>query len=190
MRFNLLLAFEMVKFKIDWKCPQTTATGSFINIEETKSQCCRELLICDQLCTRRRKHETHCTEKHKPWTSVQHVSVMLRGQVQGVGQVGRTVSRATAAPLGEVGGEEAERLALVGGQRRAVALEVARDAAAGGTRAVAEGLDAALPLQLWRERDTDGQRERQRERESSSGDLFSNHNQLNPSNSCSAPVVS
>lgn len=35
--------------------------------------------------------------------------------------------------LGEVGGEEAERLALVGGQRRAVALEVAWDAAAGGT---------------------------------------------------------
>lgn len=50
--------------------------------------------------------------------------------------------------LGEVGGEEAERLALVGGERRAVALEVARDAAAGGARAVAEGLDAPLPLQL------------------------------------------
>lgn len=50
--------------------------------------------------------------------------------------------------LGEVGGEEAEGLALVGGQGGAVALEVARDAAAGGARAVAEGLDAALPLQL------------------------------------------
>lgn len=87
---------------------------------------------------------------------------MLRGQVQEAGRVGRTVPRATAAPLGEVGGEEAERLALVGGQRRAIALEVARDAAAGGTRAVAEGLDAALPLQLWRERDTDGQIERER----------------------------
>lgn len=54
------------------------------------------------------------------------------------------------ASSGEVGGEEAERLVLVGGQRRAVALEGARDAAAGGARAVAEGLDAALPLQLCR----------------------------------------
>lgn len=53
------------------------------------------------------------------------------------------------ASSGEVGGEEAERLVLVGGQRRAVALVGARDAAAGGARAVAEGLDAALPLQLW-----------------------------------------
>lgn len=59
------------------------------------------------------------------------------------------------ASSGEVGGEEAERLVLVGGQRRAVALEGARDAAAGGARAVAEGLDAALPLQLCR-----GERER------------------------------
>lgn len=50
--------------------------------------------------------------------------------------------------LGEVGGEEAERLALVGRQRGTVALEVAGDAAAGGARAVAEGLDAALSLQL------------------------------------------
>lgn len=49
----------------------------------------------------------------------------------------------------EVGRKEAERLVLVGGQRRAVALVGAWDAAAGGARAVAEGLDAALPLQLW-----------------------------------------
>lgn len=54
---------------------------------------------------------------------------------------------------GEAGGEEAEWLALIGGQRRAVALKVSWDAAAGGTRAVAEGLDAALPLQLCRERE-------------------------------------
>lgn len=53
-----------------------------------------------------------------------------------------------AGVSGEIGGEEAERLALVGGQRRAVALEISRYAATGGTRAVAEGLDAALPLQL------------------------------------------
>ncbi len=72
--------------------------------------------------------------------------------------------------LGEVGGKETEWLALVGGQRGAIALEVARDAAAGGTRAVTEGLDAALPLQLCRERDTDGQRENA-ELETSS-DLF------------------
>lgn len=85
---------------------------------------------------------------------------MVRG-----GRQVRTVSQATGlAPLGEVGGEEAERLALVGGQRRAVALEVARDAAAGGARAVAEGLDAALPLQLcvgerhrWTERERGGE---------------------------------
>lgn len=57
--------------------------------------------------------------------------------------------------LGEVGGEEAERLALVGGQRRAVALEVAWDAAAGGTWAVAEGLNASLPLQLCGDSETE-----------------------------------
>lgn len=62
------------------------------------------------------------------------------------------------ASSGEVGGKEAERLVLVGGQWRAVALEGARDAAAGGARAVAEGLDAALPLQLCR-----GERKRGRE---------------------------
>lgn len=60
----------------------------------------------------------------------------------------RTLPDGWAPTLREVGGEEAERLVLVGGQRRAVALEVAGDAAAGGARAVAEGLDAALPLQL------------------------------------------
>lgn len=54
----------------------------------------------------------------------------------------------TRGPLGEVGGEEAQRLALVGGQGWAVSFEVAWDAAAGGAGAVAEGLDAALPLQL------------------------------------------
>lgn len=63
------------------------------------------------------------------------------------------------ANSGEVGGKEAERLVLVGGQGRAVALEGARDAAAGGARAVAEGLDAALPLQLCRgEREGEGGR--------------------------------
>lgn len=49
---------------------------------------------------------------------------------------------------GEVGGEQAEGLAVVGGQGGAVTLEGAWDAATGGTRAVTEGLDAALPLQL------------------------------------------
>lgn len=34
---------------------------------------------------------------------------------------------------GEVGGEQAERLAVVGGQGGAVTLKVARDAATGGT---------------------------------------------------------
>lgn len=63
--------------------------------------------------------------------------------------------------LGEVGGEEAEWLALVGGQGGTVALEVAWDAAAGGTRTVAEGLNTALPLQLCREGDTDRERERE-----------------------------
>ncbi len=81
-------------------------------------------------------------------------------------------SKKSGGTLGEVGGEEAERLALVGGQGGAVALEVARDAAAGGTGAVTEGLDAALPLQLCRERDTDGQRERESVELEPSGDLF------------------
>lgn len=64
----------------------------------------------------------------------------------GAGELGLRV-----AALRESSGEEAERLALVGGQGRAVALKVARDAATGGARAVTEGLDAALPLQLCRE---------------------------------------
>lgn len=51
---------------------------------------------------------------------------------------------------GEVGGEQAERLAVVGGQGGAVTLKGAGDTAAGGTRAVTEGLDAALPLQFCR----------------------------------------
>lgn len=67
------------------------------------------------------------------------------GSGRGRGGAGRQ-----GAGSGEVGGEEAERLVLVGGQRRAVALEGAWDAATGGARAVAEGLDAALPLQLCR----------------------------------------
>lgn len=58
--------------------------------------------------------------------------------------------------LGEVCGEEAERLALVGGQGWAVALEVAWDAATGGAGAVAEGLDAALPLQLCKDKEGEG----------------------------------
>lgn len=77
--------------------------------------------------------------------------MMLRGQTWGSqagGLDGGGCSRWRGGTLGEVGGEEAEWLAVVGGQRGAVALEVARDAAAGGTRAVTKGLDAALPLQL------------------------------------------
>lgn len=72
------------------------------------------------------------------------------------------------ASSGEVGGKEAERLVLVGGQWRAVALEGARDAAAGGARAVAEGLDAALPLQLCR-----GEGETKKGREGEERDLKS-----------------
>lgn len=57
------------------------------------------------------------------------------GEGRWCAQVGWTVLEVpgtAGAFLGEVGGEEAERLALVGGQRGAIALEVARDAAAGG----------------------------------------------------------
>lgn len=75
-----------------------------------------------------------------------------RGAGRWAGGAGRR-RRRRRGTLGEVGGEEAERLTLVGGQRGAVALEVARDAPAGGTRAVTEGLDAALPLQLCREKE-------------------------------------
>lgn len=74
----------------------------------------------------------------------------IRGRQAGGagGPDGGGCPRIRGGTLGEVGGKEAERLALVGGQGGAIALEVAWDAAAGGTRAVAEGLDAALPLQL------------------------------------------
>lgn len=50
--------------------------------------------------------------------------------------------------LREAGGEEAEGLTLVGGQRRPVAVEVPRDAAAGGSRTVTQGLDASLSLEF------------------------------------------
>ena len=60
---------------------------------------------------------------------------------------------------GEAGGEEAERLALVGGQWRAVAFKVAGDAAAGGAGAVAQGLDAPLSLQLCRAKKKRGRKE-------------------------------
>lgn len=79
---------------------------------------------------------------------------MLCGQIWGRqtggagGLDGGGCSWRRGGTLGIVCGEEAEWLALVGGQGGAIALEVARDAAAGGTRAVTEGLDAALPLQL------------------------------------------
>lgn len=52
------------------------------------------------------------------------------GEGRGLGGLGDARGRQGA--LGKVGGEEAERLALVGGKRRTVALEVAWDAAAGG----------------------------------------------------------
>lgn len=50
--------------------------------------------------------------------------------------------------LGECGGVEAEGLALIGGERGPVALEVSGNAATGGARTIAERLDASLPLQL------------------------------------------
>lgn len=50
--------------------------------------------------------------------------------------------------LGEGGGVEAEGLALIGGERGPVALEVSGNAATGGARTIAERLDASLPLQL------------------------------------------
>lgn len=49
------------------------------------------------------------------------------------GLCGGGYSRRRDGTLGEVGGEEAEWLALVSGQGGAVALEVAWDAATGGT---------------------------------------------------------
>lgn len=50
--------------------------------------------------------------------------------------------------LGECGGVEAEGLALIGGERGPVALEVSGNAATGGARTIAERLDASLPLEL------------------------------------------
>lgn len=64
---------------------------------------------------------------------------MLRGQIRrGRGGAGGLDGDGgccwrRGGTLWEVGGEEAERLALVGGQGGAIALEVARDAATGGT---------------------------------------------------------
>lgn len=52
--------------------------------------------------------------------------------------------------LGEARGEEAERLALVGRERRSVAIEVSWDAAAGGAGAVTQSLDASLSLKFCR----------------------------------------
>lgn len=51
--------------------------------------------------------------------------------------------------LGEASGEEAERLALVGRERRSVAIEVSWDAAAGGAGAVTQSLDASLSLKFF-----------------------------------------
>lgn len=51
---------------------------------------------------------------------------------------------------GKVGWEKAERLAVVGGQRRAISFKVAWDGSTGGTRAVTQGFNAALSLQLCR----------------------------------------
>lgn len=81
--------------------------------------------------------------------SVRCSGVEAAAAVAAGGSGGRRRAGRQGASSGEVGGKEAEWLVLVGGQRRAVALVGARDAAAGGARAVAEGLDAALPLQLW-----------------------------------------
>lgn len=64
------------------------------------------------------------------------------------GQIFGGTSGGGAAASGEVGGEQAEWLAVVGRQRRAVTFEVSWDAAAGWARAVAEGLDTAFSLQL------------------------------------------
>lgn len=79
--------------------------------------------MCDQLY------------EEKSWTGVSFTSTHLMCQwdavwigtrVGGAGRWGRQVA------LGEVGGEEAEWLVLVGRQGGAVALEVAWDAATGG----------------------------------------------------------
>ncbi|KAF7643843.1 hypothetical protein LDENG_00232160 [Lucifuga dentata] len=61
---------------------------------------------------------------------------------------GMAAAPPAAEDLRETGGEEAEWLAVVGGQRRAVTLKGPWNAATGGTRAVTESLYAALPLQL------------------------------------------
>lgn len=79
------------------------------------------------------------------------VSVTLCGQM---GEGGGAVED-RCGTLREVGGEEAEWLALVGWQRGAVALKVAWDAAASGPRAVTEGLDAALSLELYKNTHTE-----------------------------------
>lgn len=49
---------------------------------------------------------------------------------------------------GKVGWEKAERLAVVGGQRRTISFKVAWDGSTGGARTVTQGFNAALSLQL------------------------------------------
>lgn len=56
--------------------------------------------------------------------------------------------RGSELDLGERGGVEAEGLALIGGEGGPVTLEVPGNASTGGAGAVAERLDASLPLQL------------------------------------------
>ncbi len=68
------------------------------------------------------------------------VKIVQRRQRSFLG-AGRLVS-------GECGGVEAEGLALIGGERGPVALEVSGNAATGGARTIAERLDASLPLEL------------------------------------------
>ncbi len=94
------------------------------------------------------KENTHFKEQRKD-IAEQDVVLMCCGcTVKIVQRWQRSFFGAGRLVLGECGGVEAEGLALIGGERGAVALEVSGNAATGGARTIAERLDASLPLEL------------------------------------------
>lgn len=143
----------MIKFKMSGNLHELRSTAASIKTSEFKYKPRNNMFIIHRAGKFRKNNIKH-KEKHKSQT--QFGLVCDAGVVRWAVWWGFSPRR--AGTLGEVGGEEAERLALVGGQGGTVALEVARDAATGGTRTVTQSLDAALPLQLYRERDTDTER--------------------------------
>ncbi len=94
------------------------------------------------------KENTHFKEQRKDMAEPDVVLMCCGCIVKIVQRWQRSFFGAGRLVLGECGGVEAEGLALIGGERGAVALEVSGNAATGGARTIAERLDASLPLEL------------------------------------------